>query len=580
MDREKIGNHITKLLKTHQPVKARQLATILASEFGLHVDRSDVNSILYSLKSKGLVNQNSEFQWRLNGAGTNNISQPEEPVPSAEPEIHFTPEQEAIINLDPDSHLLIRGQAGSGKTTVLAARAGRILSAMNKGTVLFLTYNTALCSYVKDSFKKAGFKRDIDVRTFHDWAKKTSNELGADFSGWITSKDRAEQLPKLIEKAKLESGEHRFYDLKNSPELIEWWGAEIAWLFGQHVMRLDDYLGLERVGRGTATRVTQDDRPFIWNVYELYMEWLEETRQEDYDNPAGLILRTLMEQGQDSLPDNLRYDHLMIDEVQDFDKSWLMAAVKVPRISLSLAGDLAQKIYRRNFTWTSVGIQVAGGRSRRLNASHRTTKQIMKVAEYLLMNNDVINDADFTPPVEPTKEGEKVKLVMGSDSRDAYEKGYDWIAQNFKRLRTTSVAVAMPFNRQLYPAVKALEKRGVNARSVKGSSIGSFKGGVAVTTYHQLKGLEFDHVVIMGLHDAQFPGRLVEEVADEDKKAELDILSRLLFMVMTRAKQSLTLVGSEPFCRFFDNVPPDHLEMVMKTNKEKGFLERLKFKLG
>jgi len=73
------------------------------------------------------------------------------------------------------------------------------------------------------------------------------------------------------------------------------------------------------------------------------------TRQEDYDNPAGLLLRALEEQG-GIFPDALRYDHLMIDEVQDFDKSGLLAAVKVPRVSLSLAGDLAQKIYRRNFT--------------------------------------------------------------------------------------------------------------------------------------------------------------------------------------------------------------------------------------
>lgn len=557
MDKEKISNHITQLLRTHQPIKARQLATILTSEFGLHIDRSDVNSILYAMKSKNLASQDTEYEWRLTESASDNLIHPHEPVPSAEPHIVFTAEQEAIINLDPDSHILIRGQAGSGKTTVLAARAGKILSAVNKGTVLFLTYNTALCSYVKDSFKKAGFKRDIDVRTFHDWAKLTTTALGASFSGWVNSKDRTEQLSKLIVQAKAECGEHRLYDLNSNQELLEWWSAEIAWLFGQHVTRLQDYLELERIGRGTAIRITQDDRPFVWNVFELYLEWLEETRQEDYDNPAGLILRTLIEQGEEALPDHLRYDHLMIDEVQDFDKSWLIAAVKVPRVSLSLAGDLAQKIYRRNFTWASVGIQVAGGRSRRLNASHRTTKQIMKVAEHLLMDNDVINDVDFTPPIEPTKQGDKVNLIIGRDSRDAYDKGYDWIAQNFKRMRTTTVAVAMPFNRQLYPAVKALEKRGVNARNVKGSGIGNFKGGVAVTTYHQLKGLEFDHVVVMGLHDAQYPGRLVDEIAEEDKKAELDILSRLLFMVMTRAKLTLTLVGSEPFCRFFDSVPQE-----------------------
>ena len=49
-----------------------------------------------------------------------------------------------LVDLTSGDDVLVRGQAGSGKTTVLAARAGRLLSAMNAGTLLFLTYNSAL----------------------------------------------------------------------------------------------------------------------------------------------------------------------------------------------------------------------------------------------------------------------------------------------------------------------------------------------------------------------------------------------------------------------------------------------------
>ncbi|GAA5169771.1 UvrD-helicase domain-containing protein [Modicisalibacter zincidurans] len=561
MSQDVFEAQVTKLLHLHAPVKARQLATILGDEFGLHVDRSDVNTLLYRLRTEGKAEIDASYRWRLAGAATQagdgaDTSVASVPAEPAQPTIAFTDEQQAVIDLDPTQHLLVRGQAGSGKTTVLAARAGRLLSAMAKGSLLFLTYNSALCAYVKKAFRQAGMKGEVDVRTFHDWSRSTAKAMGFEFTGWVDGKARGDQLKRLVKEAEEEVGSHRLFDLKEAPDLLGWWGDEIAWLFGQHVTRLEDYLAVERTGRGTAVRVTQEDRRFIWCVYELYQEWLEETRQEDYDNPAGLLLRVLMERGGD-LPNEYRYDHVMIDEVQDFDKSWLLVAAKIPRVSLSMAGDMAQKIYRRSFTWTSVGIQVQGGRSRRLSASHRTTRQVMDVAEYLLAGNDVTENVDYTTPVRPNKEGERVRLLLASDARQAYDKGYDFVASEFKRLRTTSVAVVLPFSRQLYPAQKALEKRGVKVKKAKGAGLGGFTGGVAVTTYHQLKGLEFDHVVVMGLHDAQYPGRILDSIAREDMEQEASLLRRVLYVAVTRAKQSVTLVGSLPFCRFFEDVPEE-----------------------
>lgn len=549
---------ILNLVGLHQPIKAREIAHILTKEFNQHTDRSDVNSVLYRMRTEGKVTVNDSYEWSLVGknVATNTATETQEIMPT----IQFTPEQESIINLDPSEHLLIRGQAGSGKTTVLAARAGKILSAMNKGSLLFLTYNSALCSYVKKSFKKAGMKGDIDVRTFHDWAKSCAQSMGADFSDWVDSKERSEELAKFIAIAKQEIGNHRLYEIQQSTELLKWWGDEIAWLFGQHITRLSEYLVVERINRGTLIRLSSEDRRFVWYVYELYVEWLEENNKQDYDNPAGLILNTLEQQGIE-FPNELRYDHVMIDEVQDFDKSWLLAVVKVPRVSLSLAGDLAQKIYRRNFTWKSVGIRVQGGRSRYLSGSHRTTFEIMQVAEYLLKNNNICNDEDFILPVYPNKHGRRVRKIIGHSARDAYEQAYDFVADNFKRLRKTTVAVALPFSNQLYPAKKALEQRGISTvQAARGTSLGNFDGGVVVTTYHQLKGLEFDHVVIVGLHDVQYPARFLTQIPTEEQQSELDILQRLLYVVMTRAKESVTLVGSNPFCRFFNDIPNELFE--------------------
>jgi superfamily I DNA/RNA helicase len=557
MSREKLQLKIQKLLSTCSPIKARALATILSREFGLHIDRSDVNSALYSMMHEGIVVRDDNYEWSLSTADQNNNIT----TPSVEPEIEFTAEQQAIINLDPANHLLIRGQAGSGKTTVLAARAGRILSALNKGSLLFLTYNSALSTYVKTAFAKSGMKSNIDVRTFHDWTKATSESLGYEFKGWVDGKKRSEKICEIIEDAQASLGQHRLYDLKEKSDLLRWWSDEVAWLFGQYITRLDEYLVIERKGRGNSIRLTKEDRTFIWFVYEAYQEWLEEQQQEDYDNPAGLILRCLMEQNTD-LPNELRYDHVLVDEVQDFDKSWLLAVVKIPRVSLTLAGDLAQKIYKRNFTWSSVGINVRGSRSRYLSGSHRTTKQVMDVASYLLIGNSITTNDDYVSPILPSKNGEKVKMIICPGAREAYEKGYDYIADSFRQLKTANVAVALPFSKQLYPAREALRSRRLDADTAKGTKLGKLPPGIFITTYHQLKGLEFDHVVILGLHDAQYPGRLLSNIPEEDQSEEEQLMKRVLYVAMTRAKQTVTLVGSKPFCRFFNGVSEDLFTFV------------------
>lgn len=544
---------VLNLVKLHQPIKARQIAKILSQEFNYHIDRSDVNSILYAMKSTGQLKIDDEYQWSL--ANSQAFINEE---PKIEPIIEFTEEQASIINLDPKGHLLIKGQAGSGKTTILSARTGKILSALNKGSVLFLTYNSALCAYVKNQFKKIGLADDIDVHTFHDWAKNCSEKLGCSFSGWVDNKEREQILEKLIPIAKEELGNHRLYELEDS-HIIKWWSDEIAWLFGQYIINLSNYLKVERVGRGNSIRLVEADRYFVWNVYELYVEWLEENNKQDYDNPAGLILNTL-EQKNIEFPDELKYDHIMVDEVQDFDKSWLLAVMKLPRVSLTLAGDLAQKIYKRNFTWKSVGINIQG-RTHNIVGSHRTTYEIMEVAEFLLKNNSVTNEDDFINPVKPKKHGNKVLKILGSNPKNAYEKGYDFVAEQFKRMRATSVVVAMPFSNQCYPAQKALEQRGLTVKAVKGASLGKLDGGIVVTTYHQLKGLEFDHVIIMGLHDTQYPERLISQIAESDVQNEIDVMKRVLYVAMTRAKQSVTLVGSNPFCRFFNDIPNELFEI-------------------
>ena len=546
---------ISNLLRIHSPIKAIRLCSMIAKDYG-NVNKREINSLLYNMQSRGIAFKNEKYEWSL-GPPSNSLSKKTQiDVPKIEEiegkRIDFSKEQEKAINIELNGNLLIRGQAGSGKTTVLAARAGRNISVISKGSMLFLTYNTALCRYVDCSFKSVGIKNGLIVTTFHDWAKSTADKLGYRSINWVAQRERTEQIKAIIEKALKVNIKHRLYECKD-PDIISWWNDEFAWIFGQGITDFQDYKNAERVGRGTAIRLPTNDRDYIWSVFRKYSEWLDKEGKEDYDNVAGLVNKAIKRNG-GYFPENIRYDHVFVDEVQDFDKSWLMVLSNLSRVSLSMAGDIAQKIYKRSFSWKSVGISIQGHRSRALKGSYRTTKQIMEVANKMMEESGIHLEDDYVSPVMPVRNGPKIVKIVRPTTKGAYDDGYKFIAKKFKKIRKASVAVALPFQRQLFPAKKQLDSLGITAEKAKGSALGKFLSGVVVTNYHQLKGLEFDHVVIFGLDDHTFPGRYLDRVFADDLKEEEQVLRKLLYVVMTRARQSLTLVGGEPFCRFFNGI--------------------------
>jgi hypothetical protein len=63
---------------------------------------------------------------------------------------------------------------------------------------------------------------------------------------------------------------------------------------------------------------------------------------------------------------------------------------------------------------------------------------------------------------------------------------------------------------------------------------------LVLATAHGTKGLEFDHVAVIGLDDGVFPSRRTLEEADDPARA-LEEERRLAYVAWTRAKKSLLL---------------------------------------
>ena len=61
-------NEVIAILRTEQrPLKAKQIASILRTETGKEVTRTEVNRVLYSMKTRGLAASDENHFWQLSG---------------------------------------------------------------------------------------------------------------------------------------------------------------------------------------------------------------------------------------------------------------------------------------------------------------------------------------------------------------------------------------------------------------------------------------------------------------------------------------------------------------------------------
>lgn len=247
-----------------------------------------------------------------------------------------------------------------------------------------------------------------------------------------------------------------------------------------------------------------------------------------------------------------QYGALLIDEGHDFEADWLKLVVQMidkENNSLLLLYDDAQSIYQRkrglDFSLSSVGIQ-ARGRTTILKINYRNTREILGFAydfakEFMQQKTA---DDDHIPLVEPEMAGVSglaptFSLLRNADEEIAYvakclqqwsDEGVCW----------KDMAVIFPANWLGEKLCKALQQQGLPGEMSRDYRTDLEQ--VALLTRHASKGLEFSHVVVMGLGYLRDEGQ-----ADE---------SRLLYVAMTRARQQLKVTAHK------DNVYTQRLAVI------------------
>jgi DNA helicase-2/ATP-dependent DNA helicase PcrA len=257
---------------------------------------------------------------------------------------------------------------------------------------------------------------------------------------------------------------------------------------------------------------------------------------DDEDDPILLRLVQLVRGGVIAPNgDELKYAHVAIDEAQDrsaLEVKVLVETVIAPdgdptRRSVTIAGDTAQRlVFDNNFTGWAGLLEQTGQPAivRPLRLSYRSTAEVMVLAREIL--------GPELAPDEPlaARPGEPVELHEFGDIGEAVAFLGDALRNLVAREPTASACVISRHPEQADAYYDGLRRAEVPAlRRVRRDEF-NFQPGVDITDVANVKGLEFDYVVMVDVNATSYP--------------DTTWARHLLHIGVTRAAHQLWLVST------------------------------------
>lgn len=203
--------------------------------------------------------------------------------------------------------------------------------------------------------------------------------------------------------------------------------------------------------------------------------------------------------------ERLEYEHIFVDETQDLSPLELAVVVDTTSKgkSITLAGDVAQKLYMDNgfSSWDSVlaDLGLDHVQIEPLKLSYRSTHEILEFAADVLgpLRNQVSGEA--------TRHGAPVELFRFTTSGEAVAFLGEALRDLARAEPLASIAMIARYPEQADEYFTGLKHAEVpNLRRIAEQDF-PFRAGVDVTDVRQVKGLEFDYVVLVDVNLATYP---------------------------------------------------------------------------
>ena len=467
--------------------------------------------------------------------------------------LNLTPEQMEYVQMGATGPILIKGVAGSGKTTIGLYRAHHLADkrrVFGKDTaILLLTYTKTLTAALRQLHTELSLHKGpytITISAYKEWMRHHLNSNGRHYSEaekdcrFNFAKKAQREIARKYTDDKVVS---RLYPGK----LLDEFDKVIR---ARGLKSLEEYQAIERVGRGRGLN-RERHRPIVWEIYERYQQQLDDACLFDWADLSRLVLEHCR-----PLP---QYDAVIIDEAQDLPPSDLHLATKlIPDYSesrsLTLLADPAQSIYYRGIPWKEAGINISGGRTRMLAKNFRNTKQVMESARPVLDGcQDLKDQGEYIPPASIDRKGPKPLLVQYKNTADEW----NYILKETIMLcrpgkyRPGDIAIIARTIKPLKELQKRFKDENIPCNFFR-DGFDILENQVKLITMHSAKGLEFPIVFIIDLDNDVMPHiHRYSETKYEDELQE----RKLFYVSMTRAAEQLYLLyPKHNRCRFLHDV--------------------------
>ncbi|HCM9119324.1 TPA: ATP-binding domain-containing protein [Enterobacter asburiae] len=432
-----------------------------------------------------------------------------------------TREQLPIVSRNISGVVVIRGAAGSGKTTSALLRLTAIVNTLsfrrridnnqNPIKTLVLSFNRTLSGYIEglinDSIQRGAIPVEVENDTFANWARR------------------------YIGTSLIEERERDSYLCRRCTNLgydIDFILGEIDYARGRfRSNELERYLTVERTGRGLSPQVTRTTRQQLIDIIREYEQYLSNRGLDDWHTQCEKMISNPC----------LNYDIIVVDETQDFSANQIRAILNhlSDDYYLTFVIDTIQRLYPRGFTWTETGLDMRNAAYFRLGENHRNTIEIAEFAASITHGLTIDDDGSISDFRQATRHGPKPVVCKGLYSQQL-KYALDYIDQKVD-LSKESVAFLKPKGGNWFSEIeKALNTRKLPYITITKNKIWS-RGpeNIALSTMNSAKGLEFDHVIILGLSEANMQHQ------DEESDDKLQQLRRLLAMAISRARESVII---------------------------------------
>lgn len=464
----------------------------------------------------------------------------------------------AVIN--GEDNILVLAGAGSGKTSVLVARAGWLLrrKLATSEQILLLAFGRKAAEEMNQRLSER-LNADITAKTFHALAlfiiqQSTKKQPKISELEINSEKRRTLLLTQWREQCQQKKAQAKGWR--------EWLSEELAWeipdgefwhdkkLENQVAVRLERWISLLRMQGGSQKTMIDSVSAEYTDAFKKYLKllapllkaWKTALKEENAIDFSGLLHQAinLIEKGRFVSP----WKHILVDEFQDISplRAALLNALKQQNTQTSLfaVGDDWQAIYRFSgaelLLTTAFHQSFGDGAECALDTTYRFNSTIGDVANTFIQQNP----NQLAKPLNSLTKGNKKAVVLLPDDQleSLLNKMSGYVSDD-----ETILLLA----RYHYLQPDLLKKAKTRWPKLK----------LQFMTFHASKGQQADYVIILGLQSGKdgFPAPARESIIETALLPPVEDYPdaeerRLMYVALTRAKKQVWLLFNkqQPSC--------------------------------